>query len=151
MAGTPSASGAGRQQQWWVVPKQMATGRGNVQQFVAVQSSAKPSNSIAGPFPSAAAAQKWITSHNAQVPNPVNAIQKGVTGWLSGLGGQLASGLEAGLMQSLNDLWNVIVGPVEIIIGVVIAIITIGWFLKDDILAVIRAVGGIAVAGAATA
>lgn len=55
------------------------------------------------------------------------------TKWLKGLGGNIASGLEAGFVSLLKDLWNVIVGPVEIVAGVALAILIVLWAFRDDL------------------
>ena len=56
-----------------------------------------------------------------------------MNGWINSLGGMLASGLEAGLVQFFSDLWQVILGPLEIVAGVAIVVITLAITFKDDI------------------
>lgn len=42
------------------------------------------------------------------------------TGWLGGLGGDIASGIEAGVVTVLKDLWAVALPYFEIVIGMLI-------------------------------
>ena len=65
--------------QWWTVPKLMATGRGDVQEFIAVQAATKPANAIGGPYATQAEAEKAIIAHNSQppkLPNPLSGIDR---------------------------------------------------------------------------
>lgn len=64
------------------------------------------------------------------IPNLTQDIQS----WFSSLGGQLASGLEAGFIAGLKDLWNVIIGPLEIAVGVFLIITALVFAFKNDIL-----------------
>lgn len=56
--------------------------------------------------------------------------------WLGSLGGLIGSGLEGGFVALFKDLWNVIVGPLEILAGFIIIAVTLGLAFKDDLLAV---------------
>ena len=67
-----------------------------------------------------------------------------VTNWLGSLGGDIASGLEGGLVQLLHDMWNVIVAPLAIIAGVILILLAFAWFFKDDILGAARMAGQLA-------
>lgn len=62
------------------------------------------------------------------VPNP--------GGWLTSLGGDIGSGIEAAFVSFLKDLWAVILGPLEIIAGVALAILIVAWMFKDDLASV---------------
>lgn len=59
-------------------------------------------------------------------PNPVAWFQQAT-------GGILAGALEQGFIQILKDLWGVIVGPLEIIAGVLIAIFVLAIYFRNDI------------------
>lgn len=54
--------------------------------------------------------------------------------WFSSLGGEIGSGIEAGFAAVISDVWNVIVGPVEVIAGVIIIIVALVFAFKDDIM-----------------
>lgn len=78
--------------------------------------------------------------------NTANAIGKGAnafaqsvpnpTSWLTGLGGDIGSGIEAALVAFLKDLWAVILGPLEIIAGVALAILILLFMFRDDLASV---------------
>lgn len=59
---------------------------------------------------------------------PGNAIDS----WLSSIGGQIASGLERGMLSWVNDVWRTILPAVQIIAGVVIIILA-GMIAKDSL------------------
>jgi len=59
------------------------------------------------------------------IPNPVS--------WLESLGGMIASGIEAGFVALLKDLWGVIIGPLEILAGAVLGIIILVFAFKEDL------------------
>jgi|SRR5215469_15464670 len=46
----------------------------------------------------------------------------GLANWFGGLGGDIASGLEAGQIAFIRDLWRVILPFAEIVIGALIAV-----------------------------
>jgi hypothetical protein len=56
-----------------------------------------------------------------------------ISGWLSGIGGDIASGLEGGAVAFFRDLWTVIVGPLEIIAGIAILIFFMSIYFRGDI------------------
>lgn len=68
--------------------------------------------------------------------NPVdwwNSWFKKVNGWLGGLGGDIASGIESGYISIFKDLWNVVLPFVEIGVGVLIAMWAISiWLLSSE-------------------
>lgn len=65
-------------------------------------------------------------------PNNIFNIPGNVaTNWLKSLGGSIASGLEAAFVSLLKDLWDVIIGPVEIIGGIALAILIVLWAFRD--------------------
>lgn len=59
--------------------------------------------------------------------------------WFSGLGGNIASGLEGGFVALLRDIGGWLIAPVEILIGAVIMFFTIGYIFKDDLIAAVVA------------
>jgi hypothetical protein len=65
--------------------------------------------------------------------------------WLTSTAGDMASGLEGAMVAILGDLWGVIAGPLEVLIGVVIIIIVLAWALKNQIIQL----GGLALKAAA--
>lgn len=54
-------------------------------------------------------------------------------GWLGSLGGMIGSGIEAGLVTFFKDLWDVIVGPVEVILGVLLALVLLIWYFRTGV------------------
>lgn len=56
-----------------------------------------------------------------------------VTNWFKNLGGQLASAFEAGFLSLFKDIWDVIVGPLEILAGALIIVVALGIAFKDDV------------------
>lgn len=65
--------------------------------------------------------------------------------WLGGIGGSIASGIESGMVAIFGDIWDVIVGPVYVIIGVIIVVVTLGYAFKNQLIQL----GGLALAAAA--
>jgi hypothetical protein len=64
--------------------------------------------------------------------------------WLTGIGGDIASGIEGGVVQLLKDVWTVIEGPLLVIVGAVVFLFVIVSYFKSDI-----AAGATALVGAA--
>jgi hypothetical protein len=118
--------------QWWVT-----TVHG---QLAAVQSTTKPVNFTAGPFTSQKAAEAWIQSNTGSGLLPIPSFLKPST-WLASLGGDLASGIEAGFVTTLRDIWAVIVGPLEIVAGLVIIFMVLTIYFKNDIMALAPMIG----------
>jgi len=52
--------------------------------------------------------------------------------WLKSLGGQLASGLERGMLAWVADVWRVILPALQIALGVALVIIA-GFLAKDNL------------------
>lgn len=73
--------------------------------------------------------------------NPAGAADAAAGSWLSSEGGQIGSGLEAGFDAFLSDIWNVIIGPVEIITGVILALIILLWAFRDDLTSLAAIIG----------
>jgi hypothetical protein len=63
----------------------------------------------------------------------VKQIPEAAAGWLGSIGGMLASGIEAGLVTFFKDLWNVILGPLEILAGILLAVAVLAIYFKEDI------------------
>jgi len=57
-----------------------------------------------------------------------------VSNWLGSTGGAIASGIEGGVVAFLKDIWDFILGPVEVITGVIIILIAFGILVRGDVL-----------------
>lgn len=143
MPPNPHAAGSSTMSKWWVLDIHSRGFSG----LKAVMETAKPptnpfSSVAAGPFTSQAAADKWISANqpHGSLPSLPN-----VGGWLSGLGGFIGSGIEAGFVSFFKDLWTVLVGPLEILLGVLIALWVLVIYFKDDIMQLARMAGTMAV------
>jgi hypothetical protein len=66
--------------------------------------------------------------------------------WLSSIGGAIASGIEGGVIQVVKDLWDIVIGPLEIILGAIIAMFVLTIYFKDDLFAAGRMIGMAAIA-----
>lgn len=55
--------------------------------------------------------------------------------WITGIGGQVASALEAGFVQTLQDIWNAVLGPLEIIGGSIVILIALSFMMSDNLVA----------------
>lgn len=135
----PHAAGSSTMSKWWVLDIHSRGFSG----FKAIMATTKPpvnpfSSVAAGPFTSQAAADKWISTNqtHGSLPSLPN-----VGGWLSGLGGFIGSGIEAGFVSFFKDLWTVLVGPLEILLGVLIAMFVLVVYFKDDIMKLAGSVG----------
>jgi hypothetical protein len=103
-----------------------------------------------GPYPTRAAAQAAMANRTGTGtyvnPNPKsNYSLPDLTGWLTGIGGDIASGLESGFINIILDIWRVIYPALEILAGVALLILVLGFIFKDDLLGVLP---GIAAAAA---
>lgn len=139
------------QLEWWVlrIPPTGAVSRdGGVDTYVSVQASSraaaqrnaadKGGSVAAGPFDSQKKANGYISGHNL-----ATSPFKGTSGsfpninpvaWLTeNTGGILAGAIEAGFVQIVKDIWAVIVGPLLVIAGLIIAFVVLLIFFKDDI------------------
>lgn len=67
-----------------------------------------------------------------QSENPIALVPQDVQSWLGGLGGDLASGLEGGFVSIFKDLGMVIMPWLEILLGILIAIVTLVIYFKED-------------------
>lgn len=64
--------------------------------------------------------------------------------WASSMGGSIASGLESGFLAIIKDLWDVILGPVEIILGALLILFAIIFIFSSDITRVAGIAGAMA-------
>lgn len=67
--------------------------------------------------------------------------QNDIKSFLGSLGGSIGSGLESGIVALLRDLWSVIMGPLEMIGGVLLAILILLWAFREDLGSIVSAVG----------
>jgi hypothetical protein len=124
--------------QWWAV----GTTQGGSVSWTTVQSPSKPTaGAPVGPFSSQKAAQNWINNfgQGAQAGNGLSQLNP--LNWLSSLGGDIASGLESGFINILKDIWSVIVGPLEVIAGALLAMAILTIYFKNDIGSVAGMIG----------
>lgn len=135
----PHAAGSTRHSQWWVV-QQFSGGRGSVPIYSAVMATSRPANAVSGPYSSQAAANQVVNQKNG---GGINLPDLNPLGWLGSLGGMIGSGIESGFVSFFKDLWNVVVGPLEILLGVLIAMWVLVIYFKDDIGKLVGALGGL--------
>lgn len=64
-------------------------------------------------------------------------LTKPITDFIQSLAGQIAAGLESGLIAILGDVWKVLVGPLELIAGALIAVIAFGLLFRNDVVGAI--------------
>lgn len=69
-------------------------------------------------------------AQSAQDAQPTGGL---ADSWLTTTGGWIAGGIEAGLLAMLADLWNLIIGPIEVITGAGFIILAFLLVFKDDI------------------
>lgn len=128
--------------QWWILITASSTA-GSGWRIISGPAStikAKYNGAVKGPYTSEDAANKAAQQLQGQgiigtsPPPGTNLIGADVTNWMKGLGGSLASGIEGGVITTLKDLWNVIVGPLEVFAGIAIAIFVFIIYFKDDIM-----------------
>jgi|SRR5215472_1101308 len=66
-----------------------------------------------------------------QAGNPVSAF-------LSSTAGAIGRGLESGIIAILKDIWDVILGPLEIIAGAVLVIMAFMLMFRRDLMSIAR-------------
>jgi hypothetical protein len=71
-------------------------------------------------------------------PLGTNLIGTDVNNWLKGMGGAIGSGIEGGIVQMLSDLWSVVVGPLEVLLGVLIGMWVLVIYFKNDLMNIAR-------------
>lgn len=64
-------------------------------------------------------------------------VATNISNWLTSPGGGIASGIEGGIVAFLKDLWDLILGPVEVITGAVIILIAVGIALRNDVIGIL--------------
>jgi hypothetical protein len=72
----------------------------------------------------------------AQVGDTIAGAQTTLNSWLSSTAGDLASGLEGAMVSILGDVWDVIVGPLEIIAGAIIVFLVLSWAFKNQLISI---------------
>ena len=77
----------------------------------------------------------------SDVAQGITGLPGAVQSWFSGIGGQLASALEAGFIAGIKDLFDVIIGPLEIVVGAVIFLFALTFAFKDDLFQAGKAFG----------
>lgn len=132
----PHAAGSTRNSQWWVIDIHSRGFSG----FKAIMATVKPptnpqSSYAAGPFASQPAANRWIQQNQTtgglpSLPNPLSALG----GWLGSIGAQIGSGIESGFISAIKDVWTVIIGPLEVLLGALIIMFTLAMYFKGEIL-----------------
>ena len=78
--------------------------------------------------------EMFLPFSTSEAASAVDSFQGGIGQWLTNLGGELASGIEGAVVAVLGDVWDVIAGPIEVIIGLVIAFIVLGWAFKNQLI-----------------
>lgn len=73
--------------------------------------------------------------------NTNNPIVSAVSGFFSDIEGKIATGIETGIIAIFKDLWDVVVGPAEVIVGAILIIMAIFLTFKDDLGQVAQAFG----------
>jgi len=60
-------------------------------------------------------------------------IANAITGWFTSTAGSIATAIESGFLSIFKDLWDVIIGPLEVIVGAILIIMAIVFLTKDDL------------------
>lgn len=78
----------------------------------------------------------WWNDFTGTVNNILGLPEKVASGaagsWLSSSAGSLASGLDAAFVAFIHDLWDVILGPLEIILGAIIFMLGLTILVRND-------------------
>jgi hypothetical protein len=140
---------------WWILSNSKG---GSQTKFTVVQSATAPKpsgtwpNAPIGPFQTRAEALQVISTAQKEGGfglskgsatgaglqagaaslswlNPLSAAQN----FFSSIGGMIAAGFEKGFIQIIKDIWNVILGPLEVLLGLWIAIVVLAIYFKNDI------------------
>lgn len=147
---------------WWVVYYQTLPGRVNAPnpggrtQFEIVRANTKDDaaqkvgdslgvsvTKTTGPYDArhlAQSAADTVRQRNAAAAHSAENQPGGNFGWLTGLGGGIASGIEGGVVAVLKDLWRVVEGPLLVIAGIIVALIVLSVYFKNDIAGLIARV-----------
>lgn len=60
-----------------------------------------------------------------------------IKNFIQSLAGQIAAGIESGLLAILKDVWVVLEGPLELAAGALIAIVAFGLLFRNDVAGVV--------------
>jgi hypothetical protein len=63
-----------------------------------------------------------------------SSVSDAISDWFKSLSGQIASGFETAFTAIFKDLWDVMVGPLEILGGALIALMAFGLFFRYDVM-----------------
>jgi hypothetical protein len=144
----PHAAGSTRHSQWWVIGQPIQ--RGGQLLYKVIMATARPNGYAAGPYASQSAAQNWVNKNGGGTTANVGGDLSNLNpfSWLGSLGGMIGSGLESGVISVIKDLWDVVIGPLEVLIGGLIVIAVLVIYFKNDIERVVGyAAGAMAMAG----
>jgi hypothetical protein len=67
------------------------------------------------------------------IPIAVGKVTDTASSWFKDLAGKIASGIEAGFVAALGDVWKVLVGPLEILGGALLIVIALGIAFRHDV------------------
>lgn len=80
----------------------------------------------------------WWENFTTSVGDLIGGNPAGAIGtWLTSSGGGIAAGIETGVLAFFKDIWDAILGPLEIILGAIIMLIAFGFLFKNDLMALI--------------
>lgn len=75
----------------------------------------------------------WFNTIFGGVVGGLTGAPSAATNWIANLGGQLASGVEAGFLALFKDIWNVLLPPLEIMAGASIVVIALFIAFQDQV------------------
>jgi len=75
----------------------------------------------------------WIDGWK-DIADAPTAVSNSITSWFSTEAGNIASGVEGAMVAILGDVWDVIVGPLEILVGGIIIFLVLGWAFKNQVI-----------------
>jgi hypothetical protein len=80
----------------------------------------------------------WFTEGAAATAEALGGLATGpseaVSSWFQSTAGDIASGFEGAAIAILGDVWDVIVGPLEVIVGAVIIILVIAFAFRNQLI-----------------
>jgi hypothetical protein len=76
----------------------------------------------------------WWEDVTKDTVNVDKSVFDSASSWLNGVAGDMASGIEGAFAALLGDMFDVVIGPLEIIIGVIIMFIVLAWAFKNQII-----------------
>jgi hypothetical protein len=130
----PHAAGSTRHSQWWVIGQPIQ--RGGQLLYKVIMATARPNGYVSGPYASQSAAQSWVNKKGGGTTANIGGDVSGLNpfGWLSSLGGMIGSGLESGFVSLIKDLWDVAIGPLEVLVGGLIVMWVLTIYFAGDIM-----------------